>query len=81
MKSSIAAFVVAVEDFVATRPNHIGSIAVLLTSDEEGPSIDGTARVVETLKSRGQTIDYCIVGEPSSSSTTGWPSAPIKSSR
>ncbi len=71
MKSSIAAFVVAVEDFVATRPNHSGSIAVLLTSDEEGPSIDGTARVVETLKSRGQTIDYCIVGEPSSSSTLG----------
>src|SRR5947209_15446073 len=66
MKSSIAAFVVAAERFVAERPNHGGSIALLITSDEEGPSIDGTARVVERLKARNELIDYCIVGEPSS---------------
>jgi len=71
MKSSIAAFVVAAERFVAERPNHRGSIALLLTSDEEGPSIDGTARVVERLKQRGETIDYCIVGEPSSVDALG----------
>jgi succinyl-diaminopimelate desuccinylase len=66
MKSSIAAFVVALERFVAERPNHAGSIALLITSDEEGPSIDGTARVVERLKERNELIDYCVVGEPSS---------------
>jgi succinyl-diaminopimelate desuccinylase len=66
MKSSIASFVVAVEAFVAERPAHSGSIAFLITSDEEGPSVDGTVRVVERLKSRGERIDYCIVGEPSS---------------
>lgn len=66
MKSSIAAFVVAVERLVATRPNHLGSIALLLTSDEEGDAIDGTVRVVERLKSRGESIDCCIVGEPTS---------------
>ncbi|MEX0637445.1 MAG: succinyl-diaminopimelate desuccinylase [Burkholderiales bacterium] len=71
MKSSIASFVVAVEQFVAERPAHAGSIALLLTSDEEGPSVDGTARVVERLKARGETIDYCIVGEPSSSKDLG----------
>lgn len=71
MKSSIACFVVAVEQFVAERPRHSGSIAVLLTSDEEGPSVDGTARVVERLKSRGETLDYCVVGEPSSSAQLG----------
>jgi succinyl-diaminopimelate desuccinylase len=71
MKSSIAAFVVAAERFVAERPNHRGSIALLLTSDEEGPSIDGTARVVERLKQRTETIDYCIVGEPSSVDALG----------
>jgi succinyl-diaminopimelate desuccinylase len=64
MKSSLAAFVLAAERFVAERPAHSGSIALLLTSDEEGPSIDGTARVVERMKSRGETIDYCVVGEP-----------------
>src|SRR6266849_816815 len=69
MKSSIAAFIVAAERFVAERPGHRGSIALLLTSDEEGPSIDGTARVVERLKQRNETIDYCIVGEPSSVDT------------
>jgi succinyl-diaminopimelate desuccinylase len=66
MKSSIAAFVVAVEAFVKERPAHSGSLALLLTSDEEGPSIDGTARVVELLKQRGERLDYCVVGEPSS---------------
>jgi succinyl-diaminopimelate desuccinylase len=71
MKSSIASFVVAVEQFVAERPVHAGSIALLLTSDEEGPSVDGTARVVERLRARGESIDYCIVGEPSSSKDLG----------
>src|SRR5205823_6447679 len=71
MKSSIAAFVVAAERFVAERPHHGGSIALLITSDEEGPSIDGTARVVERLKGRNELIDYCIVGEPSSVDTLG----------
>jgi succinyl-diaminopimelate desuccinylase len=71
MKSSIAAFVVAVEAFVAERPRHGGSIAMLLTSDEEGPAIDGTVRVVETLKARQEAIDYCIVGEPTSVDALG----------
>jgi succinyl-diaminopimelate desuccinylase len=71
MKSSIASFVVATETFVAERPAHSGSIAFLLTSDEEGPSVDGTVRVVERLKARGETIDYCIVGEPSSMDALG----------
>jgi succinyl-diaminopimelate desuccinylase len=66
MKSSIAAFVVAAEQFVAERPRHSGSIALLITSDEEGPSVDGTVRVVENLKARNELIDYCIVGEPTS---------------
>ena len=66
MKSSIAAFVVAAEQFVAERPNHCGSIALLITSDEEGPSVDGTVRVVEKLRARNELIDYCIVGEPTS---------------
>src|SRR3954467_8250942 len=71
MKSSIAAFVVAAERFVAERPDHAGSIALLITSDEEGPSLDGTARVVERLKARNELSDYCIVGEPSSVDTLG----------
>src|SRR3954467_14446667 len=71
MKSSIAAFVVAAERFVAERPNHSGSIALLLTSDEEGPAVDGTVRVVEALKARNELVDYCIVGEPSSVDTLG----------
>ena len=66
MKSSLAAFVVAIEDFVAAHPAHPGSIALILTSDEEGPAVDGTARVVERLKASGERLDYCIVGEPSS---------------
>jgi succinyl-diaminopimelate desuccinylase len=66
MKSSLAAFVTAVEDFVANHPAAIGSIALLITSDEEGPSVDGTVRVVEKLAAAGETIDFCVVGEPSS---------------
>ena len=66
MKSSIAAFVVAAESFVREKPSHSGSIALLLTSDEEGPSVDGTVKVVEALKRRNELIDYCIVGEPTS---------------
>lgn len=71
MKSSIAAFVVAAEAFVKERPAHGGSIAFLLTSDEEGPSVDGTVKVVEVLKKRGETMDYCIVGEPTSVDALG----------
>jgi succinyl-diaminopimelate desuccinylase len=66
MKSSIAAFVVAAELFIKETPKHSGSIALLLTSDEEGPAVDGTVRVVDALKRRDEGIDYCIVGEPSS---------------
>lgn len=66
MKTSIAAFVTAVERFLTARPDHAGSIALLLTSDEEGRAVDGTVRVVEALKARGETLDYCIVGEPTS---------------
>jgi succinyl-diaminopimelate desuccinylase len=65
-KSSIAAFVVAAEEFVRAHPGHAGSIALLLTSDEEGPATDGTTKVVEALRARGEAIDYCIVGEPTS---------------
>ena len=71
MKTSIAAFVTAAERFVRDHPDHPGSVALLITSDEEGPSVDGTVRVVEELKRRGETIDYCIVGEPSSVETFG----------
>ena len=66
MKSSLAAFVVAIERFVKKQPNHAGSIALLLTSDEEGDAIEGTVRVVECLRERGDAIDFCIVGEPTS---------------
>lgn len=71
MKSSIAAFVVAAEEFVQQHPSHRGSVALLLTSDEEGPSIDGTVRVVEALQARGQKLDFCIVGEPTSVDALG----------
>jgi succinyl-diaminopimelate desuccinylase len=71
MKSSIAAFTVAIEEFVAARPQHRGAIGVLLTSDEEGPATEGTVRVVELLRERGQRLDYCIVGEPTSVRTLG----------
>jgi len=66
MKGSLAAFVTASEAFVASHPRAAGSIALLLTSDEEGPSIDGTVKVVENLAAAGESIDYCIVGEPTS---------------
>ena len=67
MKSSLAAFVTAIEAFVAAHPRAPGSIALLITSDEEGPlNTDGTVKVVEALHARGETIDYCVVGEPSS---------------
>jgi len=66
MKTSVAAFAVAAEEFVRARPDHTGSIALLLTSDEEGPATDGTVAVVEQLTARGEAIDYCIVGEPTS---------------
>lgn len=71
MKTSDAAFVVAIERFLATHPDPAGSIAVLLTSDEEGPATDGTVRVVEALKARGESLDYCIVGEPTSAAQFG----------
>ncbi|HZF20252.1 MAG TPA: succinyl-diaminopimelate desuccinylase [Burkholderiales bacterium] len=64
MKTSIAAFVVAIEDFLAKHASPKGSIALLITSDEEGPAVDGTVKVVELLKSRSERIDYCVVGEP-----------------
>jgi len=66
MKSSIAAMVVAVEEFVAATPAHAGAIAFMLTSDEEGPSVDGTVRLVQALQERGIALDACIVGEPTS---------------
>ena len=66
MKSSIAAMVVAAEEFVAAQPRHAGSIAFLITSDEEGPSLDGTARVCDWLKNEGIRLDYCVVGEATS---------------
>ena len=71
MKSSIAAFVVAVEEFIVAHPQHAGSVALLLTSDEEGPSVDGTVKVCEWLQAQGVRLDYCIVGEPTSVSTLG----------
>jgi len=66
MKTSVAAMVVAAEEFVASHPDHGGALAFLLTSDEEGPAVDGTVRVVEELRRRGQRMDACIVGEPTS---------------
>ena len=71
MKSSIAAFVTAAESFLGAHPRHRGSIALLITSDEEGLATDGTVRVVERLKSRSEAIDYCIVGEPTSEARLG----------
>jgi succinyl-diaminopimelate desuccinylase len=71
MKGSLAAFVTAIEGFLAGHPEAGGSIALLLTSDEEGPSTDGTVKVVERLAARGERLDYCVVGEPSSVGTLG----------
>ena len=71
MKSSIAAALTATEAFIAAHPEHPGSLAFLLTSDEEGDAVDGTVAVVETLKARGERLDYCIIGEPTSVNTLG----------
>ncbi|MDL5028538.1 succinyl-diaminopimelate desuccinylase [Vibrio sp. BS-M-Sm-2] len=71
MKGSLASMIVAVEQFIAKHPDHTGSIGFLITSDEEGPFINGTVRVVETLMARGENIDMCIVGEPSSTEFVG----------
>lgn len=71
MKGSVAAFVVAAEQFVAAHPQHPGTLAVLLTSDEEGDAIDGVRRVADLFRDRGQGIDWCITGEPSSTAVLG----------
>ncbi len=71
MKASLAAFVTAVETFVARQPDHSGSVALLITSDEEGPAVDGTVKVIEALQRRNEHIDFCVVGEPTSSNHTG----------
>ena len=71
MKSSVAASVTAVEAFIAAHPEHPGSLAFLLTSDEEGDATDGTVIVVEALKARGESLDFCIIGEPTSVDTLG----------
>ncbi len=71
MKTSIAAFVVAVEEFLQAYPDHPGSIGLLITSDEEGVAVEGTVKVVEALQARNEPIDYCIVGEPTSNKRVG----------
>jgi len=71
MKTSISAFVVAVEQFVREHPDHSGSIALLITSDEEGIAVDGTVKVVEALAARGEKPDFCIVGEPTCTAQLG----------
>jgi succinyl-diaminopimelate desuccinylase len=71
MKSSIACFMVATKQFLAAHPNVKGSIGFLITSDEEGPAVDGTVKVIETLEARHEKIDYCLVGEPSSDKKLG----------
>jgi succinyl-diaminopimelate desuccinylase len=71
MKTGLAAMVTASEEFIGQYPDHRGTIAFLITSDEEGPSVDGTKRVVEVLRERKESIDYCLVGEPSSERTLG----------
>lgn len=71
MKGSLAAMITATKRFVANYPNHRGSIAYLITSDEEGPAVDGTVRVIDKLQARAEKIDWCLVGEPSSSERVG----------
>lgn len=71
MKTSVAAFITSIEGFLANHPHHKGSVALLITSDEEGVATDGTIKVVERLAARGEKIDYCIVGEPTCSSRLG----------
>lgn len=71
MKTSLAAFITSIEEFIAENPDHKGSIGLLITSDEEGVAVDGTVKVVEVLKARNELIDYCIVGEPTSNKVVG----------
>ena len=71
MKTSCAAFITAIEEFFAAKPDHKGSIGLLITSDEEGVAINGTVKVVEALKARNELIDYCNVGEPTSNKVVG----------
>jgi succinyl-diaminopimelate desuccinylase len=71
MKTSLAAFIIAIEEFIAENPDHKGSIGLLVTSDEEGVAVNGTVKVVEALKARSELIDYCIVGEPTSNKIVG----------
>ena len=71
MKGSLAAMLTACEGFLAEQPNHAGRIGFLITSDEEGPAVDGTVKVLDYLRERGESIDWCVVGEPASSSTLG----------
>ena len=71
MKGSLACMITAAEAFIGEHPQHSGSLALLITSDEEGPSVDGTVRVVAHLQARGEHIDYCLVGEPSSTQQAG----------
>lgn len=71
MKSGLAAMIVALEDFIAAHPDHAGSLAMLITSDEEGRARDGTLRVMEALEARGEHIDWCVLGEPSSQDRLG----------
>jgi succinyl-diaminopimelate desuccinylase len=71
MKSGLAAMITSTEEFVRAHPKHKGTIAFLITSDEEGPSVDGTKRVAEMLAGRGERIDWCVVGEPSSEGAIG----------
>ncbi|MEQ1597892.1 MAG: succinyl-diaminopimelate desuccinylase [Methylotenera sp.] len=71
MKTSLAAFITSIEEFIAENPDHKGSIGLLITSDEEGVAVDGTVKVIEVLKARNELIDYCIVGEPTSNKVVG----------
>lgn len=71
MKTSLAAFITSIEEFVTAHPDHKGSIGLLITSDEEGVAVDGTVKVVEVLQQRQERIDYCIVGEPTSNKVVG----------
>jgi succinyl-diaminopimelate desuccinylase len=71
MKASLAAMIVACEEFIAANPAHPGRIGFLITSDEEGPAVDGTVRVIEYLQEQGEQIEWCLVGEPSSTSELG----------
>ena len=71
MKGSLAAMLIACEEFLAEQPDHPGRIGFMITSDEEGPAVDGTVKVLDYLRDRGESIDWCVVGEPASSATLG----------